>query len=83
MMTDYRTWEIEATLDEARASTVRGCGWYAVALLLVLCAGAAATTSHALSVALAVWACPALWQAARWWRAAADDRELAAWMGGK
>ena len=81
-MTDYRDYEIAATLEEARQSTIRGCLWYALALALVVASGATATSSHTLSVALAVWACPALYQAARWWRAASDDREIAAWMGG-
>ena len=81
-MTDYRRWEISATLDEARAAETAGWGWLTLAAALVTAAGwhDAAGMRHT-ALVLAVWACGPLWAAVTRWREAADDRALAAWMG--
>src|SRR5574343_1532552 len=84
LMTDWRAWEVESTLDEARAAEVAGWGWLAVALVLVVAAGAAeADGLRVTSLVLAVWECWPLWLAVSRWARAVDDREGAAWMEGR
>ena len=83
-MTDWRAWEVEATLDEARGAELAGWGWLAVALVLVVAAGAAeADGMRVTSLVLALWACWPLWLTISRWARAADDREVAAWMEGR
>ena len=80
--TDYRRAEADQTSAEARAAELAGWGWCALAAALSLAAGALASSSRAAGVVLAVWACWPLWAAVTRWRQAADDREIAAWLGG-
>ena len=82
-MTDFLSDEIARTRREAVTSTRRMRGWLALTLLLTVAASGALTSGwHTTSAALTAWSLWALWGVAVCARAAEDDAEIVAWLGG-
>lgn len=82
MTYDFLAYEIQTTLGEARAATRHGLAHFFVSVMFLVATGWTIAAQNPVAGLAAVGALMFATFAAGEWRAAADDRRIAAWLGG-